>query len=31
MIADLAGVETIAAEHCAKAVQYRGLDRSWRL
>ena len=29
-IADLAGTATIAAEHCAEAVQYRGLDRSWR-
>ena len=29
-IADLAGVATVAAEHCAEAVQYRGLDRSWR-
>jgi len=29
-IADLAGLATVAAEHCAEAVQYRGLDRSWR-
>jgi magnesium chelatase family protein len=29
-IADLAGAETVAVEHCAEAVQYRGLDRSWR-
>ena len=29
-IADLAGAATIAAEHCAEAVQYRGLDRTWR-
>jgi magnesium chelatase family protein len=29
-IADLAGAATIAAEHCAEAVQYRGLDRQWR-
>jgi magnesium chelatase family protein len=29
-IADLAGTATIAAEHCAEAVQYRGLDRQWR-
>jgi magnesium chelatase family protein len=30
-IADLAGAETIAAEHCAEAVQYRGLELAWRL
>jgi magnesium chelatase family protein len=29
-IADLAGHEKVAAEHCAEAVQYRGLDRAWR-
>ena len=29
-IADLAGAVTIGTEHCAEAVQYRGLDRQWR-
>ena len=29
-IADLVGASTIGAEHCAEAVQYRGLDRAWR-
>ena len=29
-IADLAGADAIAAEHCAEALQYRGLDRRWR-
>ena len=29
-IADLAGADTVRAEHCAEAVQYRSLDRSWR-
>jgi len=29
-IADLAGVDNISAEHCAEALQYRGLDRRWR-
>jgi magnesium chelatase family protein len=29
-VADLAGADTMAAEHCAEAIQYRGLDRQWR-
>jgi magnesium chelatase family protein len=29
-IADLAGSKTVEAEHCAEALQYRGLDRRWR-
>jgi magnesium chelatase family protein len=29
-IADLAGSSTVDAEHCAEALQYRGLDRRWR-
>lgn len=29
-IADLGGAADIAPEHCAEAIQYRGLDRSWR-
>ena len=29
-IADLAGADSLTAEHCAEAIQYRGLDRQWR-
>jgi magnesium chelatase family protein len=29
-IADLAGADTVRAEHCAEAVQYRSFDRTWR-
>jgi magnesium chelatase family protein len=29
-VADLAGADTMAVEHCAEAIQYRGLDRQWR-
>ena len=29
-IADLAGSPAVDAEHCAEALQYRGLDRRWR-
>jgi magnesium chelatase family protein len=29
-IADLAGAAAIGVEHCAEALQYRGLDRRWR-
>ncbi len=29
-IADLEGTEQLTAEHCAEAIQYRGLDRAWR-
>ena len=30
-IADLEGADAISAEHCAEALQYRGLDRRWRV
>ncbi len=29
-IADLEGADGLAPEHCAEAIQYRGLDRAWR-
>jgi magnesium chelatase family protein len=29
-IADLEGAEALRPEHCAEAIQYRGLDRQWR-
>jgi magnesium chelatase family protein len=29
-IADLAGADALTVEHCAEALQYRGLDRQWR-
>jgi magnesium chelatase family protein len=29
-IADLAGADDVGVEHCAEAIQYRGLDRQWR-
>jgi magnesium chelatase family protein len=29
-IADLEGADDITVEHCAEALQYRGLDRRWR-
>jgi magnesium chelatase family protein len=30
-IADLAGRDDISAGDCAEAIQYRGLDRRWRV
>ena len=30
-IADLEGADAITSEHCAEALQYRGLDRRWRV
>ena len=30
-IADLAGADALTAEQCAEAIQYRGLDRQWRV
>jgi magnesium chelatase family protein len=30
-IADLEGADGVGPEHCAEAIQYRGLDRQWRL
>jgi magnesium chelatase family protein len=30
-IADLAGVSSLTAEHCAEAIQYHGLDRPFRV
>jgi magnesium chelatase family protein len=30
-IADLDGSDTLQVEHCAEALQYRGLDRQWRV
>jgi magnesium chelatase family protein len=29
-IADLECADNITVEHCAEAIQYRGLDRQWR-
>jgi magnesium chelatase family protein len=29
-IADLEGADAVTTEHCAEALQYRGLDRRWR-
>ena len=29
-IADLVGADALTTEHCAEAIQYRGLDRQWR-